>query len=78
MNLSDLLKPGTISFLEVGHEDGCPGRYENGIGCTCDFSIAVHQDQGRYLRGEAVNRAARRKAAREAEKALRRARRTCK
>jgi hypothetical protein len=65
----------TLHFLEVGHDAGCPGRYTNGEGCCCDFSVTLHHDQERFLRGEAINRAARRKAAREAEKALRRARR---
>lgn len=74
MTLDDFIKPGTISFLEIGHDDDCPGRYTNGDGCCCSPTFAMHNSVDRFLRGEAKNRAARRKAAREAEKALRKAR----
>lgn len=62
-------------FLEVAHDESCPGRYTNGEGCCCSPILTLHADVNRFLHGEAVNRAARRKAAREAEKAMRRARR---
>lgn len=65
---------GGLVFLEVGHDDDCPGRYEDGRGCTCSPTFTPHSDMSRFLRGEAANRAARRKAAREAERALRKAR----
>lgn len=65
--------PG-LHFVEVAHEQGCPGRYENGRGCDCCPTVSLHGDLSRFMRGEAENRAARRKAAREADKALRRAR----
>ncbi len=68
------LTPG-VEFLEVAHDDWCPGRFTDGAGCCCNPTLTVHRDVDRFMRGEAVNRAARRKAAREAEKALRRARR---
>lgn len=66
------MKPG-LHFLEVGHDDGCPGRYTNGDGCACAPSFTVHSSVERFLAGERANRAARRKAAREAVKALRKA-----
>lgn len=64
--------PG-LQFLEVGHGDGCPGRYTNGDGCTCTPTLTVHTSIDRFLTGERVNRAARRKADRVAAKALRKA-----
>lgn len=65
---------GGVMFLEVGHDDDCPGRYEDGRGCTCKPTLSLHNSFERFLSGERQNRAARRKAAREAEKALRKAR----
>lgn len=62
-----------VCFLEVAHAEGCPGRYTDGEGCTCTPTMTLHTDPQRYARGEGTNRAARRKAAREAAKALRRA-----
>ncbi len=62
-----------VRFLEVAHDEGCPGRYTDGEGCACNPTLTVHTDPRRFMRGEAVNRAARRKAAREAAKVLRRA-----
>jgi hypothetical protein len=72
---ASLGKPRTVQFVEVAHDEDCPGRYEDGRGCTCAPIVTLHQDEQRFIRGEAINRAARRKAAREAETALRRARR---
>lgn len=72
MNATD--KRVGLAFLEIGHTDGCPGRWTNGEGCDCDFSVTLHHDVQRFLGGESTNRAARRKAAREADRALRRAR----
>lgn len=68
-----MLKPG-LHFLEIGHEQGCPGRYTNGGGCNCDPSITLHTDHERFMHNEIQNRAARREAQREAERAMRRAR----
>lgn len=65
---------GGLVFLEVGHDDDCPGRYTDGDGCTCSPTLSLHRSFERFMQGEAVNRAARRKAAREAERALRKAR----
>jgi len=62
-----------IQFIEVAHDSDCPGRYEDGRGCTCAPTLTHHRDVQRFMRGEAVNRATRRKAAREAVRAMRRA-----
>jgi hypothetical protein len=70
----NLLQPG-LHFIEIAHDEDCPGRFTNGDGCTCDPWITPHSDVDRFVQGEMMNRAARRKAAREAEKALRKARR---
>jgi hypothetical protein len=64
-----------LFFLEIGHAQGCPGRYLDGEGCTCSPVLTMHRDLQRFVHGEQINRAARRKAAREAERAMRKARR---
>jgi hypothetical protein len=62
-----------LFFLEIGHAQGCPGRYLDGEGCTCSPVLTMHASMDRFIAGEQINRAARRKAAREAEKAMRKA-----
>lgn len=66
------LPPG-VSFVAVMHDEDCPGRYENGRGCTCEPEFEVHTSVQRVIDNENHNRAMRRKAAREAERALKRA-----
>lgn len=68
------MKPG-VTFVQVGHDEDCPGRYTDGEGCACNPTLTLHGDVDHFVRCEGVNRAARRKAAREAEKAMRKARR---
>lgn len=68
-----LIKPG-LNFLEIAHDEDCPGRFENGRGCCCKPDVRLHTDENRYISGELKNRAARRAAAREAARAMRKAR----
>jgi len=72
--MNDLLKPG-LNFIEIRHDRDCP-MLSGGSHCVCQtVEIAQHQDESRFVKTVVQNRAERRKAAREAEKALRRARR---
>lgn len=72
MKPDHLLTPG-LHFVEVAHDDDCPGRFEHGRGCCCTPDVRLHSDPERYIRGELANRAARRAAAREAARAMRKA-----
>lgn len=63
-----------ITFLMVRHDEVCPGRYADGEGCTCRPEYVLHNDVQRFIDCEMHNRATRRKAAREAERATRKAR----
>ena len=60
-------------YLEVMHAEGCIGHLHGGEGCTCTPRLRLHNDPSHFRRSEARNRRLRRAAAREAAKAMRRA-----
>lgn len=69
MNHDDLFSPG-VKFLQVVHEDGCPGAYNNGNGCNCSPSVRM-VDEAQFLKTAAApGRAERRAAARATAKAM--------
>jgi hypothetical protein len=72
--MTGFIKPG-LNFLEIRHDLDCP-MLSGGSHCVCEaVEMVTHQDESRFVKTVVQNRAERRKAAREAEKALRRARR---
>ena len=64
----DLAKP-RVFFMEIQHDEDCPGGWSDGVGCNCNPTSALHRDEQRFINGEEKNRAARR----AAEQALRQA-----
>ena len=74
MDMLDV-KSGGVHFLEVAHDAWCPTLMTgNGNDCQCSPTLRLHQDTDYFIRSETLNRRQRRKAQREAEKALCRAR----
>jgi hypothetical protein len=72
--MSTFLQPGAVTFMEVRHESWCPTLASGkGGDCQCTPTTHLHNDEQHYLRTEMQSRAARRRAAREAAKAMRRA-----
>lgn len=72
--MSTFLQPGVVTFLEVRHDAWC-ATLASGRGgdCQCTPTMRLHNDEQHYLRTEMQSRKARRRAAREADKAMRRA-----
>jgi hypothetical protein len=71
--MSNQLSPG-VHFMSVYHDDHCQTLVTGaGSDCDCDPTTEVHRDEARFLKTATMNRASRRKAAREAEKAIRKA-----
>lgn len=72
--MSRIFKPGTVSFMEVQHDSWCP-TLTSGLGndCQCTPTTRLHSDEERYIRNVIETRKARRRVAREADKAMRRA-----
>ncbi len=69
----ELLNEPGLTFVEVRHDDWCPALMNGGNDCQCSPTIAIHKDEARFVQGEIKSRQARRKAAREATKAMQKA-----
>lgn len=73
-NLADFLKPGTVGFIEVLHDDHCPTLASgNGNDCQCSPVVRLHSDADYFVKSQNLMREQRRKAEREAAKAMRKA-----
>lgn len=68
MKLPDLTKSG-VSFLLVAHDNDCPGAHGDPSNCCCEPEVRF-ADEAEFVASANQNRAARRAAAHQAEKAL--------
>ncbi len=70
MILSELLKPG-MHFVNMSHDYGCPSIDSlNALDCECNPEFSV-VSEAEWIKGVQKTRRERRKAARAAQKALR-------
>jgi len=68
------IEPGTLTLIEVVHDSWCPTLgLGQGDECLCKPTLRFHKDQEHFVNAIVNNRQARRKAAREAAKAMQRA-----
>lgn len=65
--------PAGVMFLNVMHDNDCPGADGEPEACCCNPDVEWHQDEGRFIRSVTQNRDQRRAAKREADAAMRRA-----
>lgn len=68
--MHNLMRPG-VNFIQMRHDDLCPAlETQSSSGCTCKPEYALVSEE-KWLADVNQDRKARRKAARESEKALR-------
>jgi hypothetical protein len=70
----DLLTSPGITFVQFAHDASCPGSHGDGDNCNCVPDVTIHRDREHFIQCETENREKRRAAAREAAKAMQRAR----